>query len=336
MKRHYIPVTADVPGISEATRSFLRKVIRTALTAQGVDFPCEVDVLVTGDAGIHAINLDMRGVDRPTDVLSFPEFELTPGQLPGAEDADPGTGYVPLGDMVISLECVKAQAKEYGHANRRELAYLAVHSVLHLLGYDHLDEGPMKAQMRDREETIMSELGLERRNGFNRKGGQKMDTVIRPYRPGEERCVAELHKRLYSEEYSWGPSFTDYAAKIALDFAKKEKSDKEELFVAELNGSLAGCIMLCQADDPSVGQLRLFAVEKDYRRYGIGSALIAAFMQKAKDSGYQKIILWTASPLTDAIRHYEKLGFKATESVENTTWNTDGKSLDEIKMELFL
>ena len=120
-------------------------------------------MLVTGDAGIHAINLDMRGVDRPTDVLSFPEFELTPGQLPGAEDADPGTGYVPLGDMVISLERVKAQAKEYGHANRRELAYLAVHSVLHLLGYDHLDEGPMKAQMREREEAIMSVLGLERK-----------------------------------------------------------------------------------------------------------------------------------------------------------------------------
>ena len=76
---------------------------------------------------------------------------------------DPGTGYVPLGDMVISLERVKAQAKEYGHANRRELAYLAVHSVLHLLGYDHLDEGPMKAQMREREEAIMSVLGLERK-----------------------------------------------------------------------------------------------------------------------------------------------------------------------------
>ena len=138
-------------------------IIRTALAEQGVDFPCEVDVLVTGDAGIHAINLEMRGVDRPTDVLSFPEFELTPGELPGAEDADPGTGYVPLGDMVISLERVKAQAKEYGHANRRELAYLAVHSVLHLLGYDHLDEGPMKAQMREREEAIMSVLGLERK-----------------------------------------------------------------------------------------------------------------------------------------------------------------------------
>ena len=92
----------------------------------------------------------------------FPEFELTPGELPGAEDADPGTGLVPLGDMVLSMERVQAQAKEYGHSNRRELAYLVVHSVLHLLGYDHLDEGPMKAQMREREESIMAELGLER------------------------------------------------------------------------------------------------------------------------------------------------------------------------------
>ena len=101
-------------------------------------------------------------MDRATDVLSFPEFELTPGELPGPEDADPGTGYVPLGDMVLSMERVKAQAKEYGHSNRRELAYLAVHSVLHLLGYDHMDEGEMKAQMRTREEAIMAVLGLER------------------------------------------------------------------------------------------------------------------------------------------------------------------------------
>ena len=137
MKRHYIPVTADVPGVSGSTRSFIRRVIRTALAEQGVDFPCEVDV-------------------------SFPEFELTPGELPGPEDADPGTGYVPLGDMVLSMERVKAQAREYGHSNRRELAYLAVHSVLHLLGYDHMDEGAMKAQMRAREEAIMAVLGLER------------------------------------------------------------------------------------------------------------------------------------------------------------------------------
>ena len=161
-KRHYIPVTATVPGVNEGQRAFLRRVIRTALAAEGVDFPCEIDVLLTGDAGIHAINRDMRQVDRPTDVLSFPEFELRPGQLPGPEDADPGTGLVPLGDRVISMEHVAAQAKEYGHSNRRELAYLAVHSVLHLLGYDHLDEGPQKRQMRGREEAIMAELGLSR------------------------------------------------------------------------------------------------------------------------------------------------------------------------------
>ena len=162
-KRHYIPVTADVPGAaSESNCALIRKVIRTALAAEGVDFPCEVDVLLTNDSGIHAINREMRQVDRPTDVLSFPEFDLTPGQLPGAEDADPGTGLVPLGDMVISMERVAAQAKEYGHSNRRELSYLVVHSVLHLLGYDHLDEGPQKAQMRAREEAILGELGIGR------------------------------------------------------------------------------------------------------------------------------------------------------------------------------
>ncbi len=160
-KRHYIPITADVPGISDEKRAFIRKVIRTALAAEGVTFPCEIDVLLTHDAGIHQINLDMRQVDRATDVLSFPEFDLTPGQLPGEEDADPGTGLVPLGDMVISMEHVAAQAKEYGHSNRRELAYLVVHSVLHLLGYDHLDEGEEKAKMRAREKAIMKELGYD-------------------------------------------------------------------------------------------------------------------------------------------------------------------------------
>ena len=163
-KRHYIPVTSDVPGVNEGVRAFIRKAIRTALAAEGVTVPCEVDVRITNDSGIHEINREMRNVDRPTDVLSFPMFDFTPGEPPTAEDAgltDPATGLVPLGDMVISMERVQAQAKEYGHSNRRELAYLTVHSVLHLLGYDHLDEGPMKARMREREEAIMQELGLE-------------------------------------------------------------------------------------------------------------------------------------------------------------------------------
>ena len=162
MKRHYIPVTAGVPGVNESQIAFLRRAVRTALAVEGVDFPCEVDILVTSDAEIHALNREARQVDRPTDVLSFPAFDLKPGELPGPEDADPGSGLVPLGDMVISMERVAAQAKEYGHSNRRELAYLTVHSVLHLLGYDHVDEGPMKAQMRAREEAILEELGIRR------------------------------------------------------------------------------------------------------------------------------------------------------------------------------
>lgn len=162
-KTHYIPITADVPGAAnDANCALIRRTIRTALAAEGLTAPCEVDVLLTDDDGIHEINREMRQVDRPTDVLSFPELELTPGQLPGPEDADPGTGLIPLGDMVLSMERVAAQAREYGHSKRRELSYLVTHSVLHLLGYDHLDEGPMKAQMRAREEAIMALLGLER------------------------------------------------------------------------------------------------------------------------------------------------------------------------------
>ncbi len=162
-KTHYIPITADVPGAAnDANCALIRRTIRTALAAEGLTAPCEVDVLLTDDDGIHEINRELRQVDRPTDVLSFPEFELTPGQLPGPEDADPGTGLIPLGDMVLSMERVAAQAREYGHSKRRELSYLVTHSVLHLLGYDHLDEGPMKAQMRAREESVMALLGLER------------------------------------------------------------------------------------------------------------------------------------------------------------------------------
>ena len=160
---HYIPVTADMEGAaSQRTCALIRRTIRTALAAEGMTLPCEIDVLLTDNAGIREINREMRQVDRPTDVLSFPEFDLAPGEHPGPEDADPGTGLIPLGDMVLSMERVAAQAKEYGHSKRRELAYLVTHSVLHLLGYDHLDEGPMKKQMRSREEAIMKLLKLER------------------------------------------------------------------------------------------------------------------------------------------------------------------------------
>ena len=102
-------------------------------------------------------------MDAPTDVLSFPMFDLTAGQPPVDERLlDPATHRLPLGDMVISLERATAQAEEYGHSIQRELGYLAVHSVLHLLGYDHMDEGQQKRQMRAREEAIMNEMGVPR------------------------------------------------------------------------------------------------------------------------------------------------------------------------------
>ena len=159
---HEIIFDSDIE-VPEGLEEQLEKVIAAALEAEGVELPCEINVLLTDDEGIHQINLDMREVDRATDVLSFPMFELEPGVPPEGEDyLDPATDLCPLGDMCISLERAQEQAKEFGHSIQREICYLTVHSVLHLLGYDHLDEGPMKAQMRAREETILEELGITR------------------------------------------------------------------------------------------------------------------------------------------------------------------------------
>ncbi|BDF68383.1 endoribonuclease YbeY [Oscillospiraceae bacterium] len=160
---HNIIISSDLEEDTREVEALLQTVIPAALEAEGVAVPCEVDVLLTDDAGIHAINLEQREVDAPTDVLSFPMFQYEPGHPPvDASDADPATGLTPLGDMVISLERARAQGEEYGHGTRREAAYLAVHSVLHLLGYDHMDEGPEKARMRAREEAILGELGITR------------------------------------------------------------------------------------------------------------------------------------------------------------------------------
>ena len=159
---HEILFDADVE-VPEGLTGRMEEVISAALTAEGVELPCEINVLLTDDEGIHQVNLDMREVDRPTDVLSFPMFELEPGVPPqGEEYLDPATELCPLGDMCISLERAEAQAAEFGHSLEREVCYLTVHSVLHLLGYDHLDEGPMKAQMRAREEAILGKLGITR------------------------------------------------------------------------------------------------------------------------------------------------------------------------------
>ena len=142
----------------------LHRCISAALAAEGVEVPCEINVLVTDDAGIRAINRTTRNIDSATDVLSFPMFSFTPGAFPSDVGTliDPQTGLLPLGDMAISLERARDQAKRFGNTLKREIGYLTIHSILHLLGYDHLDEGEMKWQMRTREELIAAELGLQR------------------------------------------------------------------------------------------------------------------------------------------------------------------------------
>ena len=155
----YDCATLQKPLIS----AIIKRCIDATLRAERVTVPCEINVFVTNDKGIHAINRASRGIDKPTDVLSFPMFQLEAGNPPSdwEEYLDPETDMCPLGDMAISLERAIAQAKEFGHSFERELIYLFVHSLLHLLGYDHMEEDE-KQEMRQREEQVMTAIDLNR------------------------------------------------------------------------------------------------------------------------------------------------------------------------------
>ena len=156
---HEIYISREKTGLGHnESAALIKKAINMALDAEGVDVPCIVSVMLTDDEGIHYVNREFRAVDRPTDVLSFPMNELVPGEFDlAACEVDMDTGAVLLGDMMISVPRCQAQGEEFGHGYKRELMYLTVHSVLHLLGYDHVDEGEMKAQMRKREKEIMGD-----------------------------------------------------------------------------------------------------------------------------------------------------------------------------------
>ena len=156
---HEVYVSREKTGLGHREAAgLIKKAAAMALEAEGVGVPCIISVMLTDDKGIHAVNREFRNVDRATDVLSFPLNELVPGEFdPEDCERDPETGNVLLGDMMISLEHCAAQGEEFGHGFAREIQYLTVHSVLHLLGYDHVDEGPMKRQMRAREKAIMGD-----------------------------------------------------------------------------------------------------------------------------------------------------------------------------------
>jgi probable rRNA maturation factor len=159
-----ISITRTRTGLGHPeTAGLVKKAIQTTLEAEGIDVLCYVDVMLTDEDTIHEINLENRGVDRPTDVLSFPLNELKPGEFDEDEcEIDMDTGGVLLGDMVISIPQCERQGEEYGHGYRREVCYLAVHSTLHLLGYDHMDEGEEKKLMRSREDAVMELLKITR------------------------------------------------------------------------------------------------------------------------------------------------------------------------------
>ena len=159
---HKIQVYREKRGLGYFGISrMLKRAASAALKAEGIAEDCHISIMLTDDSGIHAINLEQREIDRPTDVLSFPMNELVPGAFSSeCCEYDLEKGRIILGDMVLSLERCRAQAEEYGHSFAREISYLCVHSVLHLLGYDHLDEAEQKAQMRAREDAIMEIIGL--------------------------------------------------------------------------------------------------------------------------------------------------------------------------------
>ena len=129
-------------------------------------FDAEADLLLTNDEEIHQINLENRGIDAATDVLSFPTAEfLNPGDLSELEDEvdlfDPETGVFFMGDIVISLDHAKAQAEEYGHSLKREIAFLITHSLLHLCGFDHMEDD-MRLEMEDLQRKILDNVGISR------------------------------------------------------------------------------------------------------------------------------------------------------------------------------
>ena len=153
----------SILGASASEKVFLDHVIETALEVMGAP-DATLDLSFVGRAHIRALNNAYRGVDRVTDVLSFPTIEkvdlpLKKGKYP--TDLDPETGKVYLGSIVICRARALEQAAEYGHSAMRELAYLTVHGVLHLLSYDHIEESD-RVKMREAEEEILAVLGIGR------------------------------------------------------------------------------------------------------------------------------------------------------------------------------
>ena len=141
------------------TEGWLERIVGQCLSYENIDYGCEVGVTFVDDDAIRTLNREHRKLDRKTDVLSFPM--LSDVRSVEKTDIDPETGLVYLGDVVISVETAMRQAEEFGHSLEREIAFLTVHSMMHLMGYDHIGESDRRI-MRTHEEAVLDELNIKR------------------------------------------------------------------------------------------------------------------------------------------------------------------------------
>ncbi len=162
-----ISYEADTP-LSIPYEEIIRRVVEGALDQEGCPYEAEVSVTLTSGDEVRKLNREFRGVDRTTDVLSFPMVEYArPADFDFLEEDDtsdcfnPETGELLLGDIVLSVEKIREQAEEYGHSLKRELAFLTAHSMLHLMGYDHMEEEE-RHLMEERQRLLMEALGIPR------------------------------------------------------------------------------------------------------------------------------------------------------------------------------
>ena len=146
--------------IPTGVRLLIRRCCNAVLTFEGFESPAEISVIFVNDERIRELNRQYRRMDSSTDVLSFPLGEG------GEYDRNPETGACLLGDIVISVPTAVRQSELYGHTLQRELAFLTVHSMLHLLGYDHTDGGLQTVHMREKEEQVLTQMGLKRNDSY--------------------------------------------------------------------------------------------------------------------------------------------------------------------------
>lgn len=145
----------------------VEKVALQVLETENCPYEVQINVLLTDNAGIREYNANYRNVDRETDVLSFPNVDYeTPADFEGLEEFeadyfDPDTGELILGDIILSVDKIKEQAENYNHSQYRELAFLVAHSMLHLCGYDHMEEEEAKI-MEEKQEAVLTALGITR------------------------------------------------------------------------------------------------------------------------------------------------------------------------------